>query len=307
MTNNPNQPQERIATAVGPAASVLGVPSAPGTPVSPVVGQQPQPQQQPQQTPEQPNSNVLPPLVPQQQQQQQPNFQQQVQTAAATVNSIPQVDLNALQQNLATQAPAQQQQQVVPQQQQQVQYPNTVEFQTFSNQFKEYFGLDLKDAVNNYQQTVATSQNIAQQLQNVQQQAYVDRSVSQLGQAWANDPEVQQKVQQGHTLDSVVNERLTFLRRVYKELPEATRQEVDANGIGGVTALWNTIQNNSHQRQMPTAVGQAAQQQMNTGQQYTYSQIIAMDEATFNSIGAKLLDSNNFIDDRPEAAQRRLF
>lgn len=281
------------------------VPTLPMVPNSPQAQQYLQQQQQAQQAqpaPQQYPQYQQQPQQVQQYQQQQPTLQQQVQQGQQLVDAV---NMQTLQTNLQGVQPA-------PQQQQQVQpnFPDTPEFNTFAAQFKQYMGgMELKDAVTNYQNLVTASQNATQQVQQIQMQAQQDRARYDLGQQWYNDPAAQQEMAQGKPMTQIVNERLQYLARVYQTLPQASRQQIDAAGTGGVTALWQSLNTSQQQLQVPNQTAgmgqQSSQQQLQpNGQQYTWSQIIAMKEDDFQRIGGPLLNSGNFIDDRPGAQQQ---
>lgn len=311
--------KEIFIPIMGRASDVLGVQAAQNDTETQQQTQQQQ-NQVPQyagQQPQQPNvtqpvldqqtqvvTAPLPGQQPQQTtQQQQPLVDQtQLQQASEAANAV---DLNALEQQLSQITDPNATQQQPTQQTQQQQQTTNVEdapgFAQFNEQAKQYLGVDIKTAINNYQEIVTVAQNVLRQAKQSQQETYLREQNLQLQSQWMSDPEVQQLMQQGQSLQQITNDRLAHLGRVYRALPASSRQKVDAAGVQGVMALWNSTRQQTVVQQMPTSIPQASN--VNPGQKrYRWSEIAAMNDRDFQSIGMQLLDSGNYIDDRQQGA-----
>ena len=260
-------PQEYEAATVGPASQVLGL-----TAIEEPATEPTQEQSTAQETPTT-QQQVVDPQV--------------VQQAAQTVESV---DLNALDQALKDVQVPQQQKAVTPEE------PATGEadknFEAFNAQFKEVMGVDLKTGLQQYQDVVAVAQNTVSAMREQQGHMALREAKVELAGMWMGDVEVQQQLQQGTPVMQIVEDRMQYCARVYKSLPAADKQKVDAAGTAGVVALWNSSKQRPQSQQLPTSSVNA---QAPNGKQLTREQILALPEKDFNDYGAALLDSGNYI------------
>jgi len=265
---------EQYITTMGPASEVLGLGAftAQSTDTS-----EAQPEEQPVATDTQ-QTIVDPSLVEQ---------------AAEAVGDV---DLNALEQQLNQLANPNQTTDTASPVEETVNIEENLGFEDLNKQFKQHIGVDLKTAVDNYASLVKVSQDLTARMREMERQTYLREQHVELQSTWMNDPEFQQGLQQGKSLQQMTQERINYLTRVYNALPKESKQKVDSAGVRGVTALWNTSKARTVVQQMPGNT--AASPTATGGKQYKWSEIVAMDEKTYISTGIPLLDSGNYIDDR---------
>ena len=125
-----------------------------------------------------------------------------------------------------------------------------IDFAKFQTQFKEYTGVDLKDAMSSYQEMVQATQTAQTELSRLNEQVALQRQRLDLQVAWTNDPEIQQQVQSGTPLSAAVDQRLETLRTVYSSLDETRQKRIDSLGSQGVLALWKIVNKNGN-RSLP--------------------------------------------------------
>lgn len=296
---------------IGRASDVLGVAALgsqqpqqqqPSTPQPQPLQQQPfapQPQTAPTQYAPQQTTQTVPQQVPQQTPQvTQEQYQQAVIQAQQNVDAV---DLNALKQNLAgigqnnaadngDTPPVQQQSQ-----QQQPMGEADKNFANFNNQFKEVMGVDLKTAVNNYDQLTKTAQTAITQMQTMQNEMALERAKITLGNVWMMDSDVQQQIAQGGNIQNIVAERMQYLAGISRSLPPEVRQQIDSAGVAGVVQLWKSTRQQTQQQQVPVGAQAPQQQQPSSyttpdGKSITREQILALSDKDFNAWGANLLD-----------------
>lgn len=179
------------------------------------------------------------------------------------------------------------------QEEEQKQTQETPEFTQFSEQFKQVVGVDLKEAITNYQELVNVSQQAIQQSQNAMREAHMQRQVLEVSAHWISDPDVQEQMKQGKSLQQVTNERLQSLARVYKSLPETLQQKIDAQGANGVISLYKSTKKGKQAPNSSSSTSQGSQQP-----QYKWSEIVGWPEERYNAEGRALLMNRNYIDDR---------
>lgn len=173
--------------------------------------------------------------------------------------------------------------------------PNEVEFQQFNEQFKKHTGLDLKEAITSFEQTQQSAVQAANELKQAYAQLQLMQQKLDLQSQWSVDPEVQQQVQSGVPLSTVVEQRIQVLQSIYNKLSPERQKKVDTLGARGVTELWKIYskKNNRTLPGSPVGVTPAAAQ----AGKMKLSEIMAMSESDYKTKGLQLLKSGDFIND----------
>lgn len=229
---------------------------------------------------------------------------QQQQQAAELANSVDLAtlteQLNAIvsgtqQQSTGESTAALTQQQNVPQVD-----TNAPGFAELNQQFQAAMGVDLQTGLNNYQQLVNTAQDAIGRMAEMQRRMQLMQAHTELQNQWVNDPDIQRQMQQGTPLSQAVQERMQYLARIHRTLPEETRNQVDSMGVQGITELWKNVSGRAVVQQMPNNMPGVVQPTARAGKQHTWSEIASWPEDRFIREGMQLLDSGNFIDDRQQ-------
>lgn len=180
--------------------------------------------------------------------------------------------------------------------------PTTQEgFTAFSEQFQKYVGVDLKEAMTNYQSMTDAASRAGEQLSQLRNQVAAQQQRLDIQVAWSNDPEVQQLVMDGTTtLSTVVEQRLGTLREVYTGLTEAQQKRIDALGSGGILQLWSIYKKrnggSSGTRTLPGSTATPPAGAVDSDLM-KLSDIMNMSEKDYRSKGMKLLAEKRFIND----------
>jgi len=172
-------------------------------------------------------------------------------------------------------------------------------FQSLANQFKEYMGIDLKDAVKQYHGLHGVAKQLQQNAQRATSAIEVRTQKLELMATMMTEPEVMQRVATGTPLAKQVDERIQTVLEVYKRLDPQRRQKVDRLGVKGINDLYSVIQQRKGSISQPLpAVNSVPSANSDNGELMKLSEIMNhKDEQWFRTVGVKLLADRKFIND----------
>lgn len=179
-----------------------------------------------------------------------------------------------------------------PQEQQSEQDPDRVA--QLAEQFKDAFGVDLSEALNNYNQLNQVSTEVINTVNAAMGNLALQQQRIEIMSQWATDPQVQQELSQGKTLGEITDTRIQSLQRVYSNLPQATQDKIAKAGAKGIMTLWRSV--NKQTQQQRTPVSYQTQNTADTAQ-VKLSELLAMEEKDFKAKGLPLIAQRNYIND----------